>query len=95
MPDPLWKQKRVRLPKDEYFKQREDIFDAQNYICAGCGRRRPLTRQHKKKRSQLGGDERDNAVGLCAECHRKEDEYEAQTKGKPSCPTPGIPMPKE
>lgn len=95
MPDPIWKQKRAKLQKDKYLAQREDIFDAQNYICAGCGRRRPLTRQHVKKRSQLGGDERENALGLCAECHRKADEYEDKIKGKPSCLIPGIPLQKE
>lgn len=95
MPDPMWKQKRVKLSKKEYIDQREDIFDAQNYICAGCGQRRPLTRQHIRKRSQLGGDERDNAIGLCAECHRRADEYEDRVKGKPSCHTHGIPLQKE
>jgi 5-methylcytosine-specific restriction endonuclease McrA len=73
MPEPNWKKKRVKLSRLEYAKQREEIFERQDFICAGCGRRRPLTRDHKIKRSQLGGDERSNAQGLCFECHDKKD----------------------
>jgi 5-methylcytosine-specific restriction endonuclease McrA len=75
MPEPNWKVKRVKLSKRDYTAQREDIFDSQDGHCLDCGRIMPLTRDHKRKRSQLGGDERPNAQGLCADCHRRKDEY--------------------
>jgi 5-methylcytosine-specific restriction endonuclease McrA len=69
MPKPNWKEKRIRLPKNDYFEQREDIFDGQDGHCAGCGRIKPLDSHHIKYRSNLGGDERINLIGLCRECH--------------------------
>jgi 5-methylcytosine-specific restriction endonuclease McrA len=82
MPEPNWKIKRIKLSKHDYSEQREDIFCGQDGYCAGCGHIKPLTRQHITKRSQLGGDERSNASGLCAECHRRADEYADRIKGR-------------
>lgn len=75
MAEPRWKKRKIKLSKIDYARQREQIFESQDYICLGCGRRRPLTRDHRVKRSQGGGDERSNAQGLCAECHCRKDEY--------------------
>jgi 5-methylcytosine-specific restriction endonuclease McrA len=75
MPNPNWKVKRIKLSKPDYNSQRQDIFDSQDGYCIGCGHIKPLTRDHRKKRSQLGGDERLNAQGLCFDCHRRKDEY--------------------
>ncbi len=72
-PAPNFKKKRVKLSREDYDHQREQIFERQDFICKGCGRRRPLTRDHIRKRSQLGGDELSNAQGLCFDCHDKKD----------------------
>ena len=89
MPDPLWKKKRLKLSRAEYDKQREQIFEHQDYLCASCGRRRPLTLDHKIKRSQLGGDERTNLSALCVDCHRNKDEYKDR-KNLPGARSNGI-----
>jgi 5-methylcytosine-specific restriction endonuclease McrA len=64
---------RVKLSEQEYKKQSLEIFERQGWRCAKCGRLKPLTRDHIRKRSQLGGDEESNAQGLCADCHEQKD----------------------
>jgi 5-methylcytosine-specific restriction endonuclease McrA len=69
MSAPMWKNKRVRLPREEYEKLLLKIFAKQNWRCAICRECKPLQGDHIRKRSQLGGDTEENLQGVCANCH--------------------------
>jgi 5-methylcytosine-specific restriction endonuclease McrA len=64
-----FKNKRVKLSREDYEAQKNRIFEKYGWRCARCHQLKPLTLDHKKKRSQLGGDEEDNLQPLCAKCH--------------------------
>jgi len=69
----LPKPNKTRLSPEEYRAQRKKILERSGYRCEKCGRILPLQWDHKKKRSQGGGDELDNAQALCANCHDQKD----------------------
>jgi 5-methylcytosine-specific restriction endonuclease McrA len=66
---PMFKVKRVRLPRKEYKELILKIFEKQKWLCAVCHKMKPLQGDHIKKRSQLGGDTEENLQGVCADCH--------------------------
>ena len=67
------KPRRARLNVVDYLRQRRELCERADWRCANCGRMLPLQRDHIKKRSQLGGDEWDNAQMLCSRCHNQKD----------------------
>jgi 5-methylcytosine-specific restriction endonuclease McrA len=75
MSEPLkfGKSRRMRLSAEDYIKQRKALCERSDWRCEHCGRILPLQRDHIKKRSQLGGDEWENAQMLCARCHDRKD----------------------
>jgi hypothetical protein len=55
-------------------KLKEQVRREQKGICADCGRKpKKLEIHHIIPQSMGGPDTRDNAVGLCPECHDKWD----------------------
>jgi 5-methylcytosine-specific restriction endonuclease McrA len=79
--EPRFKTRRLKLSPSQYSRARTQVFENQGWHCAGCGRVRPLTLDHRKKRSQQGGDEIKNLQGLCMECHNEKDNV-AKSKSK-------------
>lgn len=69
----LPKKVRIRVDPETYSKMRSMVFDSQGWRCAKCGQIKPLTLDHKIKRSQLGSDEIENLQGLCVFCHDQKD----------------------
>jgi len=54
---------------------KEQVRREQKGICADCGTKpKKLEIHHIIPQSMGGADTRDNAVGLCPECHEKWDE---------------------
>jgi len=54
---------------------KKQVRREQKGICADCGRKpKKLEIHHIIPQSMGGADTRDNAVGLCPECHEKWDE---------------------
>jgi 5-methylcytosine-specific restriction endonuclease McrA len=80
MSGPIWKVKRVRLPRKKYEKLLLEIFAKQNWRCAICKEIKPLQGDHIQKRSQLGGDTEDNLQGVCFQCHDWLDNRGGKTK---------------
>jgi 5-methylcytosine-specific restriction endonuclease McrA len=75
-----FKQRRVRLPREEYQALLQKIFEKQGWRCAICHQVKPLQGDHIQKRSQLGGDTENNLRGLCWECHDREDNRGGKAK---------------
>ena len=72
IPAPLrQKQPRVKLAKGEYEIIRKRVLERDGWRCQKCGSMENLHVHHMKRRSQLGGDEMDNLITLCANCHGK------------------------
>lgn len=46
-----------------------DVFEAQGWRCAQCGKMKPLQGHHRKRRSQGRRDTPENIEGRCQECH--------------------------
>jgi 5-methylcytosine-specific restriction endonuclease McrA len=72
---------RVKLGPEDYARHRQEVFEKYNWRCAKCGRILPLTLDHKRKRSQGGGDETGNTQPLCLRCHDEKDNV-ARSKSK-------------
>ena len=63
------KNPRVRLSREDYRVLHRQILERDGWRCQRCGRNEHLQVHHQKFRSQLGGDEEDNMITVCAECH--------------------------
>lgn len=46
----------------------------QDNRCDNCGKKTKLQIHHRVPQSMGGNDNRENAVGLCGDCHREADE---------------------
>lgn len=58
----------------EFSKQtKRDIRNEQDGRCAICGSKAHLQIHHIKPISHGGGKDKENAVGVCAYCHKKLD----------------------
>jgi len=58
---------------------KEQVRKEQKGICADCGEKpKKLTIHHIIPQSMGGKDTRDNAVGLCRQCHERWDELAFQ-----------------
>ena len=69
---------RLRLDATSYGKLQRHVLQRDGWRCQVCGNMQNLQVHHLKFRSQSGGDEEQNLITLCAECH-------AQVHRKASC----------
>ena len=67
----LSKNPRVRLSREDYRLLHRQVLERDGWRCQICGRSERLQVHHQKFRSQSGGDEEQNLVTLCADCHTR------------------------
>ena len=76
------KNPRLRLDSTSYAKLQRQVLERDGWRCQVCGSMQSLQVHHLKFRSQSGGDEEQNLITLCAECHeqvhRKASYYKAR-----------------
>lgn len=65
------KSPRLRLDADAYRELHRRILERDDWRCQVCGNMRNLQVHHLKLRSRSGGDEEQNLITLCAECHEQ------------------------
>ena len=63
------KSPRLRLDANSYLKLHRRVLERDGWRCQTCGSMQHLQVHHLKFRSQSGGDEEQNLITLCAECH--------------------------
>jgi 5-methylcytosine-specific restriction endonuclease McrA len=63
------KNPRLRLDSTSYGKLQRQVLQRDGWRCQLCGSMQNLQVHHLKFRSQAGGDEEQNLITLCAECH--------------------------
>jgi 5-methylcytosine-specific restriction endonuclease McrA len=63
------KSPRLRLDSESYRKLYRQVLERDGWRCQICGSMQQLQVHHLKFRSQSGGDEEQNLITLCAECH--------------------------
>ena len=60
---------RFKLAGKDYATLRHQILDRDGWKCQTCGSGLHLQVHHIKSRSDLGNDQPENLITLCAECH--------------------------
>ena len=65
----LSKDARIKLDSEGYSKLHLQVLERDRWRCQFCGSMQHLQVHHLKFRSQSGGDEEQNLITLCAECH--------------------------
>jgi 5-methylcytosine-specific restriction endonuclease McrA len=65
------KRPRLRLDATSYGKLHRQVLERDGWHCQFCGSMQQLQVHHLKLRSQSGGDEEQNLITLCAECHAR------------------------
>ena len=65
------KSPRIRLDSTSYGKLHRQVLQRDGWRCQVCGNMQNLQVHHLKFRSQSGGDEEQNLITLCAECHER------------------------
>ena len=65
------KSPRLRLAATSYGKLHRQVLERNGWRCQFCGSMQRLQVHHLKLRSQSGGDEEQNLITLCAECHAR------------------------
>ena len=68
------KKPRVRLNRESYRILRRAVLERDGWRCQNCGISMQLQVHHMISRSRRGGDEEENLITLCAQCHRREHE---------------------
>src|SRR5277367_5732124 len=63
------KRPRVRLDPRSYRRLWKRILERDAWRCQHCGSWRNLQVHHIQSRGQLGNDEENNLLTLCADCH--------------------------
>jgi RNA-directed DNA polymerase len=66
------KRPRLKLISEEYAKLRRQVLERDGWRCQVCGCSVELQVHHIRWRSRLGGDQLDNLIVLCAQCHREQ-----------------------
>jgi 5-methylcytosine-specific restriction endonuclease McrA len=66
------KRPRLVLKLEEYDQLRTRVLQRDGWKCQCCGISKDLHIHHLVHRSQLGSDESDNLITLCAGCHRRQ-----------------------
>lgn len=81
-----WIKDRAKLIKDAVISGRITINEAGNIYgrCEDCKEWKALSPDHKKKRSQGGGNEAGNIDWVCFKCHNLRDNYGDPMKKKES-----------
>jgi 5-methylcytosine-specific restriction endonuclease McrA len=78
------KSPRLRLDATNYRELHRQVLERDGWRCQVCGSMQQLQVHHLKYRSQLGGDEEQNLITLCAECreqvHRNASCYKARLR---------------
>jgi 5-methylcytosine-specific restriction endonuclease McrA len=62
---------RLRLDSTSYTKLQRQVLERDGWRCQVCGSMQNLQVHHLKFRSQSGGDEEQNLITLCTECHER------------------------
>jgi 5-methylcytosine-specific restriction endonuclease McrA len=62
---------RLRLDANSYHELHRRVLERDSWRCQVCGSMQNLQVHHLKFRSQSGGDEEQNLITLCAECHER------------------------
>lgn len=62
---------RLKLDPRSYAKLHRQVLERDDWRCQLCGSMQHLQVHHLKFRSQSGGDEEQNLITLCAECHER------------------------
>jgi 5-methylcytosine-specific restriction endonuclease McrA len=65
------KNPRFRLDSESYRELHRRVLERDGWRCQVCGSMQNLQVHHLKFRSQSGGDEEQNLITLCAECHAR------------------------
>ena len=65
------KRPRLVLGRDVYHNLKNQVLNRDGWKCQDCGSSINLQVHHLVRRSQLGWDELENLMTLCAECHRR------------------------
>jgi len=63
------KSPRLRLDANSYLELHRQVLERDGWRCQACGNMQNLQVHHLKFRSQSGGDEGQNLITMCAECH--------------------------
>ena len=65
------KSPRLRLDSKSYSQLHRQVLERDGWRCQVCGSMQHLQVHHLKLRSRSGGDEEQNLITLCAECHER------------------------
>ena len=65
------KSPRLRLDANSYHELHRQVLERDGWRCQTCGSMQNLHVHHLKFRSQAGGDEEQNLITLCEECHTR------------------------
>ena len=65
------KNPRLRLDSTSYRALHRQVLERDGWRCQVCGSMQHLQVHHLKFRSQSGGDEGQNLITLCADCHEQ------------------------
>jgi 5-methylcytosine-specific restriction endonuclease McrA len=65
------KSPRLRLDSKSYLELHRQVLERDGWRCQVCGSMQNLQVHHLKLRSRSGGDEEQNLITLCAECHAR------------------------
>jgi 5-methylcytosine-specific restriction endonuclease McrA len=65
------KSPRQRLDSTSYRDLHRQVLERDGWRCQVCGSMQNLQVHHLKFRSRSGGDEEQNLITLCAECHER------------------------
>jgi len=71
----LPKQPPIRLEQQDYQNLREQVLRRDSWRCQLCGSMTNLEVHHKQFRSHSGGDQEDNLITLCFDCHASTHGY--------------------
>ena len=63
------KNPRLRLDANSYHELHRQVLERDGWRCQVCGSMQCLQVHHLQFRSQSGGDEEQNLITLCAQCH--------------------------
>ena len=59
------------LTRESYRQLHRQVLERDKWRCQNCGATQHLQVHHIVFRSRSGGDEEENLITLCAECHRR------------------------
>ena len=65
------KSPRLRLDSTSYRELHRQVLERDHWRCQMCGSMQNLQVHHQNFRSQLGGDEEQNLITLCSQCHEQ------------------------